>query len=363
MKALAKLEILVTELGDPWLVSRLLARQEAVSSSAIENTHSTLDELLALEEGEDGQDDGERLRAARQVRDYALALENLLPVASRDGVAMLTAQTVGLIHRSVMAGDADYKDIPGELRKKVVWIGSGGGLSQSTFNPPPPDDVEVCLADNLAFMRGDHDELAPSIITRLAVAHAHFEAVHPYTDGNGRVGRLLLPLMMAAEGAIPLYLSPYIEAHRTDYYEALKAAQQRLEWVEIIGFMSDAVVGTVSELVVTRAALAELQKLWLLRRRFRSGSAATRTLTLLPHYPVITVGRLASILRISWPQAAQAVDQLVSAGILVERTGYRRNRLFAAPEALTIINRPFGDEVVLPEKPCPENVPGRPSKP
>ena len=115
--------------------------------------------------------------------------------------------------------------------------------------------------------------------------------------------------------------------------------------------MADAVVATVSELIVTRAALAELQKIWLLRRRFRSGSAATRTLALLPHYPIITVGRLASILEISWPQASRAVEQLMSVGILVERTGYRRNRLFAASEALTIINRPFGDEVVLPEEP------------
>jgi Fic family protein len=182
----------------------------------------------------------------------------------------------------------------------------------------------------------------------MAVAHAHFEAVHPFADGNGRVGRLLLPLMMAAEGQVPLYLSPFIEANRTAYYAALKAAQQRLEWHEVVGFLADAIAGTVDELLTTRRALENIRHIWLSRRRFRAGSAALRALDFLPHYPVATVGRLAVLLDVSWPQAAQAASQLVEVGILEERTGYRRNRLFTAREALAIINRPFGEEPILP---------------
>jgi Fic family protein len=190
-----------------------------------------------------------------------------------------------------------------------------------------------------------------SFIVRVPVAHAHFEAVHPFRDGNGRVGRLLLPLMMAAEGMIPIYLSPYIEAHKTAYYDSLKAAQQRPEWYEAFGFMADAVLGTTDELLKTREALATLGVLWRERRKFRQGSASLRALDVLPHYPVLTVKRLAKLLEITVQAASQAVDQLVERKILVERTGYARNRVFIAPDALSIINRPFGEDPILPGPP------------
>ena len=350
LKALAKLDVLVSELRDPWLVSRVLARREAVSSSAIEGTNSTLDELLAVEESGDAVEGGdERRKAAEQVRSYALSLDTFIPRAREQGPSVFTEPLVRDLHRAVMRGETDDRDIPGELRRTVVWIGGRGDIAYSTYNPAPPDDVARCLADTLAYLRGELDETSPpGIITRLAVAHAHFEATHPFRDGNGRVGRLLLPLAMAADGQVPLYLAPYIEANRPSYYAALQAAQQRLEWHEVIGFVADAITGTVDELLATRQALADLRTIWLSRRRFRAGSAALRALHILPHYPVITVGRLAALLHVSWPQAGQAVEQLAGAGILTERTGYRRNRLFAAREALSVINRPFGEEPVLP---------------
>lgn len=152
-----------------------------------------------------------------------------------------------------------------------------------------------------------------------------------------------MPLVMAAaNGHAPLYLSPYIEANKTRYIEALKAAQQRLEWAEIIGFMSDAIVATAQELHITRQALAELSGNWRTRRRFRVGSASTRALDILPAYPLITAGRLADMLGVAFPSANAAIEQLLEADILRERTGYRRNRVFLAHEALHIINRPFG---------------------
>jgi Fic family protein len=343
--ALARLEALVSELGDPWLVSRILMRREAVSSSAIEGTNSTLDELLAVEESGNtlGQEE------AARVKDYALCLDAVVPDATSVGPRVFTGTLVRELHRSVMKSENGYADTPGEPRTKVVWIGGRGDIAYSTYNPTPPEDIERCLADNIAYMRGDTDELyAPSILTRMAVAHSHFEAVHPFIDGNGRVGRLLLPLMMAAQGHVPLYLSPYIEANQTAYYEALKATQQRLLWHEIIGFIAGAVTGSVAELLATRRALQLLRAIWLRRRRFRSGSAALRALDVLPHYPIITAARLASLLDVSAAQAQQALRQLMEAGILHERTGYRRNRLFAATEALSIINRPFGEDPILP---------------
>jgi Fic family protein len=349
MTALARLDTLASELRDPWLVSRILPRREAVSSSAIEGTNSTLDELLSIEETESGDNDSKARQTAAQVRDYALCLDAIVPDARQCGPSVFTEQLIHDLHRSVMRGDADYPETPGDIRNKVVWIGGRGDIAYSTYNPTPPKDVAACLGDNVAYMRGEADGTPPPpLITRMAVAHAHFEAVHPFANGNGRVGRLLLPLMMAAAGQTPLYLSPYIEANRDAYYAALKETQQRHLWHEIIGFVADAVTGSVDELLTTRRALADLRATWLSRRNFRTGSAALRALDVLPHYPVITVSRLATLLNVSWKQAAHAAGQLATAGILEERTGYRRNRLFTAREALSIINRPFGEEPILP---------------
>ncbi len=343
--ALARVETLAGELADRYLVSRILPRREAISSSAIEGTNSTLDELLFAEETRDS----EAGDAAVQVRDYALALDTLIPRAWETGYALFETALVQNLHKTVMRGDTQYGDEPGHLRSRVVWIG-GGDIAYSTYNPTPPDDIPASLEESMTYMRCDGMQvMQQTLVTRMAIAHAHFEAVHPFRDGNGRVGRLLLPLMMAAEGHTPLYLSPYIETHRTAYHAALEAAQQRLEWHEAVGFMSDAIVGTANELLVTRNALLSLRDAWRERRRFRGGSAALRALDILPHFPVLTIKRLSSVLDVTFSAASSAVGQLVETGILEERTGYARNRLFAATEALLIINRPFGAEPVLPD--------------
>jgi len=332
-RALERVQTIVAEMHSPYLISRVLPRKEAVSSSAMEGTYSTLDELLSEEEAE------ETSERTGQVRDYALALEALLPEASTAGRAIFTADLVERLHRDLMKGDSTYEDVPGETRTRVAWIGGSREISRSIFNPPPPDAVKPCLRDALDYMRCDDDQdRSQSLITRMAIAHAHFEAVHPFRDGNGRVGRLLLPLMMAAEGIVPVYLSPYIEAHKGAYGAALKAAQQRLEWHEIVGFLSDAIVGTVDDMLTMRTALDDLRHEWEARRRFRRGSAALHALDILASYPVLTVNRLRDLLGISFPSAATAVEQLVDARILAERTGYTRNRVFVAKEVLSIVN-------------------------
>jgi Fic family protein len=342
--AVARINALATELRDPYLISRILPRREAISSSAIEGTNSTLDELLSIEE----TGDSEANDAAVQVRDYALALDDLVPRAHTEKRKIFTTELVQDLHRALMAGDTGYQDKPGQFRTIVVWIGGSGNIAYSTYNPTPPEDIVACLEQTMDYMRGEGmQQMTQSLTVRMAIAHSHFEAVHPFRDGNGRVGRLLLPLMMAAEGHTPLYLSPYIEKYKDAYYASLKAAQQRLEWHEPAGFLADAIVGTANETLATRDALAKLGEQWRQRRRFRRGSAALKALDVLPHHPVLTVRRLADILKVSIPAASQAVDQLVAGGMLVERTGYARNRVFAAPEALSIINRPFGEEPIL----------------
>jgi Fic family protein len=250
-----------------------------------------------------------------------------------------------------MRGDTTYRDVPGALRSTVVWIGGGRDIAYSIYNPTPPDAIPAALEESIAYLRCDGMQaMTQSLIARMAIGHAHFEAVHPFRDGNGRIGRLLLPLMMATEGHTPLYLAPYIEAHKPAYAASLKAGQQRQDWAEAIGYMARAVSGTAAEVLATRAALQTLAGLWRTRRKFRAGSAAAHAIELLPHYPVLTVARLAALLRVTAAAARRAVDQLVEAGILVAPADQRYNRLFTAREALSIINRPFGAEPLLPER-------------
>lgn len=335
---LGRVETLAASLPDPYIISRTLSRREAVDSSAIEGTNSTLDELLTIEEDDDDARD-----AARQVRDYALTLDRLLPRAAAEGIDIFTVQMIKELHREAMQHDPEYPDTAGALRQIVVWIGGTGHISTSTYNPAPPEQVGACLDDTAAYMRCEGMQaMTQSLITRMAIAHAHFEAVHPFRDGNGRVGRLLLPMMMAAEGQVPLYLAPYIAANRDGYYSGLKIAQQRLEWGPLVGYLSDAITGTVEELFAMRDALKALKEQWHGRRKFRSNSAALRALDLLNDYPVVTMKRMAQKLGVSRPQALSAINQLMGAGILSERTGYSRNRIFAAQEVLAIVNRPFG---------------------
>lgn len=343
-QALGRVQAIALEMADPYLISRILKRQEAVSSSAIEGTNSTLDELLSVE---DADEDGRS--QVKQVRDYALLLDRLIPAAVEGGHGIFDLDLIRALHTEVMKSDPDYQDVPGALRERVVWIGGAGNIAYSTWNPPPPEKVLNCILETVDYLRNEGmQSMTQNLLVRMAVAHAHFEAVHPFRDGNGRVGRLLLPLMMAAQGQVPLYLSPYVYAHKAEYYAALKAAQQRLRWDAIVGFLSDAVVATVDELLATRTALARLRDDWAGRRKFRKGAASTRALDLIVHHPVLTVKRLSGLLSVTVAQANQAADQLVEARILSERTGYSRNRIFAATEVLTVVNRPFGAPPALP---------------
>lgn len=172
--ALVRIETLAAELKDTYLISRILPRREAVSSSAIEGTNSTLDELLSGEECEDSQQSA----AAVQVRDYALALDNFLPQAKKEKLEIFTSGLVQNLHRAVMRGDAEYKDKPGELRQVVVWIGGRGDIAYSSYNPTPPSDIAACLEDTMKYMRCEGMQaIYQSFIVRMAVAHAHFEAV------------------------------------------------------------------------------------------------------------------------------------------------------------------------------------------
>ena len=247
--ALSSLDALVSGRPSLFHVTRVLVRDEATRSSAIEGTQTTLDELLnadaAIEEAEQrGEADAMRGELGT-VRAYAVALEQRLAVPGA-----IDSEAIEALHRDVFARSDEYADgrkgRPGKWRDRVVWIGGGSDISRSTFNPPPPALVPRLIEEHVDWLRKTAD--GPAMLAtpiRLALAHAHFEAIHPFSDGNGRIGRMLLSLMLAAEGHVPVPLSRVLEADRTRYYEALRQAQQKLDFVPLAVLMCDVGCGTV----------------------------------------------------------------------------------------------------------------------
>jgi Fic family protein len=180
---------------------------------------------------------------------------------------------------------------------------------------------------------------------RMAVGHSHFEAVHPFSDGNGRVGRMLWALQLVAAGRLPLYLSSYVEAERTEYGEALQEAQKRLSYRRIIDLICRAIIASTEEETVTLQTLQSLPELWQERGRFRSESAAARALELLLRMPVLTVRLLADELGISLPAATAGIKRLEESGVVRDRSGRGRRRIYAAEEVINLLSRPFGAEI------------------
>jgi Fic family protein len=233
----------------------------------------------------------------------------------------------------------------------VVQIGSFGRKEDSLYNPAPPAHVERCLKDVLDWMSdesilqlGDAG-MGMVLPIRMAVGHSHFEAVHPFSDGNGRVGRMLWALQMVAAGRLPLYLSSYVETERTEYGEALQEAQKRLSYRRIIDLICRAIIASTEEETVTLQTLQSLPELWQERGRFRSESAAARALELLLRMPVLTVRLLADELGIWLPAAIAGIKRLEESGVVRDRSGRGRRRIYAAEEVINLLSRPFGAEI------------------
>lgn len=337
-----------------FLRARMMSRQEALSSSGMEGTQSTLDAVLGLD------NDTDEDASARQVRSYAIALDRLVPKALEDGPDLFSVRLFEELHAHVMADAPSYRDQPGRFRDRVVWIGGRGlDIAYSTWNPPGPEHIEECLSDSARYMQGlGAHAVSQPLLLRVAIAHAHFEAVHPFLDGNGRVGRLLIPLMLAAEGHEPVYISPWIEANKSTYFEALKCAQQRLDPAPLAGAFAQGIIETEIELNATEAALQELSDIWRQSTSLRAGSSAARLLDVLPWMPILSVATASQALEVTRKAAGDGIARLCKAGILQEKTGYRRNRIFEARDVMRIVTRPFGARPAMPgEEPDDEPSP------
>ncbi len=331
--ALSELSGLGRYLPNPHLLIAPYTRREAVLSSRIEGTRVSLSELL-LDEVEEGSPQGDE---RREVRNYVLALEHGL-ARLRDGFP-LSLRLVREIHARLMTGVRGEYATPGEFRRSQNWIGPAGSTPETApFVPPPPDRLMETLADWERFL---HARGALPDLVQCALMHEQFEAIHPFLDGNGRVGRLLITLFLVERGRLSqplLYLSAYIEAHRQDYYDLLQGVRTDGHWEAWIRFFLAGVTETA------RAAIRQAGDLMDLREASRARLLGKpRALALLDGLfvnPYVTVPRAVRLLGVSNPTARQAVRDLQDEGMLEEVPGRAWPRLYLARPILRVIEDP-----------------------
>jgi Fic family protein len=310
---------------------------EAVLSSQIEGTQTDLTQLLEYEAT--GSDVGLPKDAVITLG-YVRALDHGLRVVRAGGG--VTLDLIKALHGVLTAPDYPYPEGPGEWRRGQNWIGFGR-IEDARLVPPPVSYLPGCLSDLQAFLRGDPESLAEMALPlRMAVVHAQFEAIHPFSDGNGRVGRLLPPLMLAAEGLPPLYLAGYLKAHQRDYDNGLSGVERHGRWIDWLGFFLEGIVAAAHTEQVTADALLALRDEWGRRAaQLRANSAARRLLDVLLGAPVQTAASARGALGLSIQAATNGLAALVQLGILREATGRRWGRSFQAPEVIAILEQPM----------------------
>jgi Fic family protein len=262
--------------------------------------------------------------------EYGLVRLNKLPVSLR---------LLRELHERLMAGVRGEQLTPGEFRRSQNWIGPAGcTLMDAAYVPPPPDAMDDALGRLEQYL---HASSSLPLLLRLAAIHYQFEAIHPFLDGNGRIGRLLNTLLLCSENALPaplLYLSAYFERHRDEYYRLLLAVSQASRWDEWITFFLNGVTEQ------SRDAIGRSKQLLNLWQSYRATLQSARSSALqlqlvdeLFSYPAITIGQAAKRLKVTQRSAQLNIEKLVRKSLLREETGKKRNRVFVAPEIIKII--------------------------
>jgi Fic family protein len=333
--ALGRLDGVSTLLPDKSLFLYSYVRKEAVLSSQIEGTQSSLSDLLLFELEEAP---GVPLHDVVEVSNYVAALD--LGLARLRGGFPLSNRLIREIHGVLLSrGRGSGKD-PGEFRRSQNWIG-GTRPANARFVPPPHIAVPDCMSALERFLHASDDGLP--VVVRAGLAHVQFETIHPFLDGNGRVGRLLITFLLCHAGVLReplLYLSLYLKQHRTDYYALLDAVRRDGDWEAWLAFFLEGVRVTAEGAVDTAHRLVDLfqsHRASIEPKGRRTGSAL-RVHEALKSRPILSMPEICRTTGLSFPAASSAMDLLVELGVARELTGKRRNRLFVYDRYLAILS-------------------------
>lgn len=323
--------------SNPDILTRTLVRREAVQSSQIEGTKTELDELLTYE----ATWSAEGLPAdVRTTQHYVEALQHGLGAVRSGGRSALDCELVKEMHAMLM----EHENVPkGIYRDIQAWIGTDR-IEDASFVPTPPADIDACMRDleqNILHYAPREDEQAElTALAQMAIAHAQFETIHPFNDGNGRTGRILMPLILAAEGLPPLYLSGMLMRNRAGYYAALKQVQLQGNWGPWMDMTYCAVLEATDDCVSLAEDLRAIRGIWLdATASYRSHSVARRLPAMLIEQPVVTTNTVAALLGVSVVAAAKGINELMRLGILKAKDERTWGRTFHAAAVLDRLNQ------------------------
>lgn len=340
--ALGRLDGAVLTLPNPDLFVFMYVRKEAVLSSQIEGTQSSIQNLLAAEAR---LYDPYTPADVNEVINYVRAMNHGL---SRLAELPVSVRLIREIHRVLMEGVRGGKLIPGELRTSQNWIGPAGcTLREATFVPPPPHVVPEALADLERFL---HSNSSLPVLIQVGLAHAQFETIHPFLDGNGRIGRLLITFLLTERKQLQkpvLYLSHYFKLYRTEYYERLQAVRDSGDWEGWLTFFLRGVEQVAQEAANTAAAILRMREEYRHKITEQLGRAAAngqRVMDQLFDHPIVTVTKVREWLGVTPAGANQLVNRLENLGLLREITGYARNRRFRFDPYLRLFEEPVQEE-------------------
>ncbi|MBI2941998.1 MAG: Fic family protein [Chloroflexi bacterium] len=332
-RSLGRLDGSTEVLPNPDLFVAMFVRQEAVLSSQIEGTQASLVDILEYEADAARRnlpgDVGEVVNYVRAMN-YGLACLSDLPLSLR---------LIREIHAELLRDVRGAERRPGEFRTSQNWIGPAGvPLEQAIFVPPPPHEMERALGDLELFL---HDPVPLPVLLKCGMVHAQFETIHPFLDGNGRVGRLLITFLLVQQRVLRrplLYLSYYLKRHRDEYYDLLQALRIRGSWEGWLKFFLRGVAEVANAATETARRILRLREdhRELIREQVRGATNALHLLEHLYEQPIVSIGRAAEMIGVSYPTASSLIGRLVERSLLQEVTGSARNRLFSYRQYLDL---------------------------
>lgn len=339
-RALGRLDGSAQILPNPDLFVTMYVRKEAVLSSQIEGTQASLEDVLAYEAV------SERRRFSQSVAEVVNYVNAMNDSLQKLNTLLFSNEVLKRAHQILLRGVRGAQKSPGNFRQSQNWIGApGSDLFTAAFIPPPPAEVAKSMSSLEAYI---NDDTTTPMLIKCGLVHAQFETIHPFLDGNGRLGRLLVTLLLCQQKVINrplLYLSAYFKQHRSEYYDRLQAVRNMGDWEGWLKFfltgvwlVSDEAFGTVREIVAMREQHREL-----ILNKMRSSANGLLLLEHLFTNPLIDVGQVAKLVYVTYPAANSLVADFVHYGLLEEKTGKQRNRRFLYEPYLAILRK--GTEV------------------